>query len=72
MGAIDERLSPDLPRGRGKSIGGDLNIDDKSSEQTSEPLQSLNHDCVGYQLVRHELNLPRRLINTSKNEEDAI
>jgi hypothetical protein len=26
-------LVPNLPRGRGKSIGGDLNVDDKGSEQ---------------------------------------
>jgi hypothetical protein len=26
-------MSPDLPRGTGKSIGGDLDVDDESSEQ---------------------------------------
>jgi hypothetical protein len=28
----DERLGLDLLRGRGKSIGGDLNVDDEGSE----------------------------------------
>jgi hypothetical protein len=28
----DERLGPDLLRGRGKSIDGDLNVDDEGSE----------------------------------------
>jgi hypothetical protein len=28
----NERLGPDLPRGRDKMIGGDLNIDNKGSE----------------------------------------
>jgi hypothetical protein len=78
VGPTDERLSPDLPRGRGKSIGGDLDVDDEVSEQNIEPLQSLHHCSVGYQSVRHELTSPRRLIptsaikNTNKNEEDAI
>jgi hypothetical protein len=34
----DERLSPDLLRGRGKSNGGDLNIDDEGSEQNEQTL----------------------------------
>jgi hypothetical protein len=72
------RLGPHLPRGRGKSVGGDLDADDDGSKQNAEPLQSLHHRSVGYQSVRHELTSPRRLIlasaieNTSKNEEDAI
>jgi hypothetical protein len=28
----DERLVPDLPRGRGRSIGGDLDIDEEGFE----------------------------------------
>jgi hypothetical protein len=74
----NEELGPDLQRGRGKSIGGDLDVDDEGSEQNFETLQSLHHRSVGYQSVRHELISPRRLIpvsaikNTSKNKEDAI
>jgi hypothetical protein len=60
------------------SIGGDLNIDDKGSEQNFEPLQSLHHSSIGYQSMQPELTSPRRLIPTSaiennnKNEVDAI
>jgi hypothetical protein len=37
---------------RGKSIGGDLNVDDEGSEQRwFEPVQSLHHGSVGYQPV---------------------
>jgi hypothetical protein len=69
---------PDLPRGRCKTIGGDLDVDDEGSEQNFEPLQSLHHCSISYQSMRHELTSPRRLIpistieNTSKNEVDAI
>jgi hypothetical protein len=48
----DSRMRPDLPRGTGKSIGGDPDIDDECSEQRQfEPVQSLHHDSVGYQPV---------------------
>jgi hypothetical protein len=74
----DEWLGPDLPRGRGKSIGGDIDVDDEGSEQNFEPLQLLRHCSVGYQSVQPKLTSPRRLIpassieNIRKNEEDAI
>jgi hypothetical protein len=29
---IDERLVPDLPRGRGRLVGGDLNVGEEGSE----------------------------------------
>jgi hypothetical protein len=35
---LNKDLSPDLPRGRGKSISGDLNIDNEASKQNVEPL----------------------------------
>jgi hypothetical protein len=71
-------LGPDLSRGSGKSIAGNLDIDDEGSEQNFKPLQSLHHCSVGYQCVQHELTSPRMLIsaseieNISKNEVDAI
>jgi hypothetical protein len=46
--SFDERLSPDLSRIRGKSIDGNLNVDDECSEQNIKPLQSLHHYSVGY------------------------
>jgi hypothetical protein len=48
----DERLVSDLPRDRGRSIGGDLNMGEEGFEQTIVTLQSLHHDYVGYQHVR--------------------
>jgi hypothetical protein len=33
-----EGLSPDLSRGRDKSIGGDIDIDDEGSKQNFKPL----------------------------------
>jgi hypothetical protein len=44
-----ERLGPDPLRGRGKSMGRDLNIDDEGSKHNVETLQSLHHGSVGYQ-----------------------
>jgi hypothetical protein len=35
---LDERFSPDLPRGRGKSIGGDLDVDEEGYEQIDRNL----------------------------------
>jgi hypothetical protein len=69
---------PDLLRLRGKSIDGDLDVDDEGSKQNFEPLQSLHQCSIGYQLVKQELTSPRRLIpvssirKTSKNEVVAI
>jgi hypothetical protein len=49
---IDSKMSPDLSRGTGKSIGGDLDTDDEGSEQRRfEPVQSLHHGSIGYQPV---------------------
>jgi hypothetical protein len=43
-------LVPIFREVRGKSIGGDLNVDDKGSEQRRfELVQSLHHGSVGYQ-----------------------
>jgi hypothetical protein len=48
----DERLVPDLPSDRGRSIGGDLDVGEEGSEQTIVTLQSLHHGSVGYQHAR--------------------
>jgi hypothetical protein len=49
---VDSRMSPDLLRGTGKSIGGDLDVDDEGCEQHRfELVQSLHHGSVGYQPV---------------------
>jgi hypothetical protein len=69
---------PDLPRRRGNSIGGDLDVDDEGSKQNFESLQSLHQCSVGYQSVKQEVTSQRRPIpassikKTSKNEVEAI
>jgi hypothetical protein len=68
MGRDDSRMSPDLPRGTGKSIGGDLDIDDKGSkEHRFEPVQSLHHCFVGYQPVRTRIGLAKKATSLQAN-----
>jgi hypothetical protein len=63
-------MSPDLPRGMGKSIGGDLNIDDEGSEQHRlELVQSLHHDSVGYQPVHTRIGLAKKAMFLQANRE---
>jgi hypothetical protein len=63
-------MSPDLQRGTGKSIGGDLDVDDKDSEQRRfEPMQSLYHDSVGYQPVHTRISLTRKAMSLQANQE---
>jgi hypothetical protein len=68
---------PDLPRGRGRSIGGDLDIDEEGSEQMIVTLQSLHHGSVGYQHAHTRVGLTKRPIlasaikNTSKNRKEC-
>jgi hypothetical protein len=56
----DERLVPDLLRGRGRSIGGDLDIGEEGSEQTIITLQSLHYSSVGYQYMRTRISLTKK------------
>jgi hypothetical protein len=60
----DSRMSPDLPRGTGKSIGGDLDVDDEGSEQRRfEPVQSLHHCSVGYQPMHTQIGLAKKAMS---------
>jgi hypothetical protein len=55
---------------RGKSIGGDLDVDDKGSEQCQfEPVQSLHHASVGYQPVRTQIVLTKKAMSLQVNRE---
>jgi hypothetical protein len=63
----DETLSPDLPRGTGKSIGGDLVVDDEGSKQNFEPLQSQHHGSVGYQFVHTRIDLTKMAYPCKRN-----
>jgi hypothetical protein len=63
-------MSPDLPRGTGKSIGGDLDVDDEGSEQHRfEPVQSLHHGFIGYQPVHTRIGLTKKAMFLYANRE---
>jgi hypothetical protein len=53
-------LVPNLLRGRGRSVGGDLDVGEEGSEQTIVTLQSLHHDSVGYQHVRTRVGITKK------------
>jgi hypothetical protein len=66
----DSRMSPNLPRGMGKLIGGDLDIDDEGSEQCQfEPVQSLHHGSIGYQPVHTRIGLAKKALSLQANRE---
>jgi hypothetical protein len=68
--AGDSRMSPDLLRGTGKSIGEHLDIDDKGSEQRRfESVQSLHHGSVGYQPVRTRIGFAMKVMSLQANQE---
>jgi hypothetical protein len=70
MDRHDSRMSPDLSRGTGKSIGGDLNVDDEGSEQRRfELMQSLHHGSVGYQPVHTRIGLAKKAMSLQANRE---
>jgi hypothetical protein len=49
---------------RGKSIDGDLDVDDEGSEQRPvEPVQSLHHGSVGYQPMRTWIGLAKKAMS---------
>jgi hypothetical protein len=73
----DEGLVPDLPRGRDRSIGGDIDVGEEGFKQIIVTLQSLHHDFVGYQHTRTRVGLikkanflkmqPRMQVRTGNN-----
>jgi hypothetical protein len=55
---------------RGKSIGGDLDVDDEGSEQRRfKPVQSLHHGSVCYQPVRTRIGLAKKAMSLPANQE---
>jgi hypothetical protein len=63
-------MSPNLPRGTVKSIGGDLDVDDEGSEQHQfEPVQSLHHISVGYQPMHTRIGLAKKAMPLQANRE---
>jgi hypothetical protein len=66
----DSRMRHDLLRGTGKSIGRDLDVDDKGSEQRRfEPVQLLHHGSVGYQPVHTRIGLTKKAMSLQANRE---
>jgi hypothetical protein len=63
-------MSPDLPRGTGKLIGGDLDVDDEGSEQRRfELVQSIHHGSVGYQPMHTRIGLTKKPMSLQANQE---
>jgi hypothetical protein len=63
-------MNPDLSRGTGKSIGGDLDVDDEGSKQHRfEPAQSLHHGSIGYQSVPIRIGLTKKALSLQVNQE---
>jgi hypothetical protein len=53
-----------------KLIGGDLDVDDKGSEQHRfEPVQSLHHGSVGYQPMHTWISLAKEAMSLQANQE---
>jgi hypothetical protein len=57
----DGRLIPDLPRGRSRLVGGDLDVGEESSEQTIVTLQSLHHGSVDYQHAHTRVGITKKV-----------
>jgi hypothetical protein len=63
-------MSPDLLRGMGKSIGGDLDVDDEGSEQCRfEPMQSPHYGSVDYQPMHTRIGLAKKAMSLQANRE---
>jgi hypothetical protein len=63
-------MSPDLLRGMGKSIDGDLDVDEGGSKQRQfERVQSLHHDSIGYQPVCTQIGLAKKAMSLQANRE---
>jgi hypothetical protein len=63
-------MSPNFPRGSGKSIGGDLDVDGEGSEQRRfKHVQLLHHGSVGYQPVRRRIGLTKKAMSLQANRE---
>jgi hypothetical protein len=54
---FDSRMSPNLPRGMGMSIGGDLDVDDEGSKQRR------------FEPVRTRIGLAKKAMSLQVNQE---
>jgi hypothetical protein len=63
-------MSPDLPRGTCKLIGGDLDVDDEGSKQHRfKSVQSLHHGSIGYQPMHTRIGLAKKAMSLEANRE---
>jgi hypothetical protein len=69
MRPFDERLVPDLLKGRGRLIGGDLDVGEEGSEQTIITLHSLHHGSDGYQHAHTQVGLTKKAYPCKCNRE---
>jgi hypothetical protein len=58
-----------LSRGRGRSIGGYLDIDEEGSEQTIVILQSLHHGSAGYHHACTRVGITKKAYPCKGNQE---
>jgi hypothetical protein len=66
-------MSPDLPRGTSKSIGGDLDVDDKGSEQCRFKTRAVTTPRLHWLPTRAHTNWPRQegYVPASKSRTQA-
>jgi hypothetical protein len=62
-------LSPNLSRGRGKSIGGDLIVDDEALNKMSTPYSYYTMALLVINPCANELTSPGRLNPYKRNQE---
>jgi hypothetical protein len=68
-GMHDKGLVPNLPRGRGRSIGGNLDVDEEGSKQMIITFKSLHHGSVGHQHVCKRVGLAKKAYPCKRNQE---
>jgi hypothetical protein len=67
---LDSRMSSDLSRGTGKSIGRDLDVDDEGSEQRRfKSVQSLHYNSLDYQHVHIWIDITKKAMSLQVNRE---
>jgi hypothetical protein len=68
-GCYNKRLVTDLLRGRGRSVGRELDVGEEGYEQMIETMQSLHHGPLDTNMHAHELASQRSLNSCRCNWE---
>jgi hypothetical protein len=66
---VDERLVPDLLRGRGRSIGGDLDVDDEGFEQNFKPFVVTTPLLHWLSICETRIDLGKKANTYKRNQE---